>query len=85
MPSMEEYKHVLVLKQCNAKKVLANGLRTKCGEEVLKSTKDFLEVQLLADGLRRYIAEGAGKLVGQYNRKYLCDNKLPGHRGTLRR
>ena len=46
--SMEGYKHVLVLKHSDAKKVWAYGLRTKYGEEVLKCMKDFVEVQLTA-------------------------------------
>ena len=76
-PSMAGYKHVLVLKHSDAKKVWAYGLKTTCGEEVLKCMKDFVEVQLTADGLRlrRYHADGAGELVGQHIRKYLRDNK----------
>ena len=52
IPSMEGYKHVLVLRYSDAKKGWAYGLRTKCGEEVLKCMKDFVEVQLIADELR---------------------------------
>ena len=63
--------YVLVLKHSYAKKVRANGLRTKCGGEVLKCMKDFVDVQLTANGLRlrRYHADGAGELVGQLIRK----------------
>ena len=73
-PSMEGY--VLVLKHSDAKKVWAYGLRTKCGEEIFKCMKVFVEVQLTADELRlrRYHADGAGKSVGQHIRKYLRDN-----------
>ena len=58
---MKGYKHVLVLRQSDAKKVWAYVLRTICGEEVLKCMKDFVEVQLIADGLRlrRYHADDA--------------------------
>ena len=50
---------MLVLKHSAAKKVWAYGLRIQCGEEVLKCMKDFVEVQLTADGLqlRRYHAD----------------------------
>ena len=61
----------------DAKKVWAYGLRTKCIEVVLKCMKDFVEVQLTADGLRLriYHADGAGELVGLHIRKYLRGNK----------
>ena len=78
-PSMIGYKHVLVQKHSGTKKVWAYGLRTICGEEVLKCMKDFVEVQLIADGLRlrRYHTDAAGELVGQHIRKYVRDNKSP--------
>ena len=74
---MKGYKHVLVRKAQECKKVSAYELRTTCGEEVLECLKDFVGVQLIEDGLRlrRYHADGAGELVGQRIRRYLRDNK----------
>ena len=41
-PFMEGYKHVLVLKHSDAKKVWAHEQKTKCVKEVLKCMKDFI-------------------------------------------